>query len=286
MRILCTFPGKHGDSLWAMPTVRAISEAAGQPVDLLMAPAYSSLLPLYRLQSYIGRAEAWPSWQVQNSAPMTPWSPFEETLHHEAINLDPTAYDAILHLGYRAWPTHPLPYYVEAIVRQEYPEIPMGPIDLQRPWITPPSLYRQIAVAGGFSDEYFELKYGLWQLLTRQSPPDEAWQSLSGTPGSRWSTEGCHWCASWEIAASLLQASQVFLGCCSALHVLACALGIPCVVMEPAEARWNPIFWPYGQDGPRVTLVTGTDGKPTWDARHVRETLQAALAHREDGDPS
>ena len=31
MTILCTFPGKHGDLLWALPTVRAISEPEPDP---------------------------------------------------------------------------------------------------------------------------------------------------------------------------------------------------------------------------------------------------------------
>jgi len=64
--------------------------------------------------------------------------------------------------------------------------------------------------------------------------------------------------------------------------VLACAVGTPCIVMEPAEARWHPIFWPYGQDGPQVRLVRGGDGRGTVDARHCRELIQAALAQTDD----
>jgi hypothetical protein len=72
----------------------------------------------------------------------------------------------------------------------------------------------------------------------------------------------------------------VFLGDCSAWHVLAMAMGIPVVLVEPLEARWNPIFYPLGMDGPQVTMVRGNDGNPTFDARHVADALTRALASR------
>ena len=70
--------------------------------------------------------------------------------------------------------------------------------------------------------------------------------------------------------------AQIVLGCCSALHVLAVALGKRCVSMEPAEARWNPIFYPLGTTG-RVKLVMGSDNRPTFDARAVRQAVEEAL---------
>src|SRR5262245_50574580 len=165
MRVLATFPGKFGDIMWGLPTVRAISEAIGEPVDFLVSPAYSSHLGLLRLQPYLRSAEAWPTWQVQQTAPMTPWSPFEETLHHEAQQV-PAGYDAVVHLGYRAWPDRDLPRCVYAQTQREYPNLPMAPLDLDRPWITAP---RQDCsqIAFGFSDEWFELKVGIALLIER-----------------------------------------------------------------------------------------------------------------------
>ena len=292
MKLLVTFPGKHGDSLWALPTLRALAEANGGHVDLLMAPAYSGILPLYRAQAYIGRADAWPSWQVQNTAPMTPWSPFEETLHHEALGVS-AGYEAILHLGYREWPTAPMHQYVYSIAQREYPTVPIAPLDLDRPWITlllprPGSLiigpdaaaWPPMDIVSGWADEHFELKYGVESLALRNlNRGRQTYRTIRrvSAPKSRWVAEGDDPAYSWEAAAFALLQAKVFFGCCSALHVLACAMGKRLVMMEPAEARWNPIFWPYGQDGPRVMLVKGNDGRPTWDARHCADALRGAL---------
>jgi hypothetical protein len=46
--------------------------------------------------------------------------------------------------------------------------------------------------------------------------------------------------------------------------------------MEPAEARWNDVFYPYGKID-RVRLVTGTDGRPTFDARHCMDAIREVL---------
>lgn len=285
MRILCTVPGKHGDSLWAMPTVRAISEAAGAPVDFATSPKYAGILSLLQAQEYVEETFSIDAWEVQETAPMTPWrAPYPAGAGE--------LYDRTVHLGYRAWPDRPLPQCIYAQTEREYPDLKMAPLDLGRPWITatPAVLRRPIAV--GFTDEWFELKVGLMHLLDRalatvtaeddeaDVEPDSylfAWWP-SAYPGNRWEREvGCLPRGGWVETAEDLAAARLFLGDCSALHVLACALGIPCVLMEPAEARWNDIFYPYGKHGPQVTLVHGNDGRPTFDARHVRDTIEAKL---------
>jgi hypothetical protein len=82
----------------------------------------------------------------------------------------------------------------------------------------------------------------------------------------------------WEETVTAIQAADVFLGCNSGLHVLACAIGKPVIMMEPSPARHNPIFFPLGTTGPQVTLVLGNDGQPTWDARAVADTLHRVLS--------
>lgn len=290
MKVLCTMPGKHGDSLWAAPTMRAIAEAAGEPVDLIMAPKYAGICPLYERQDYIDTAQGWDSWQVQDTAPMTPWSPFEETLHHEAIVQEQGRYDRVVHLGYRQWPTTTLPHFVYEQTRREYPDLPIAELDLETPWIQaaawPGSRIDPVpSVVVGFSDEWFELKVGLVTLLYEafrddrgfgEFPPDR-WAIVCGS-GMRWDREW--WDAtvlSWTQVATYINTADVFLGCCSALHVLAAASGRPCIIVEPAEGRHNPIFWPFGMDGPRVTCVKGNDGKPTFHAPHVIDAVKAAL---------
>lgn len=278
MRILCTFPGKHGDLLWALPTMRAIAEYFGEAVHLLVSPKYAGIVPLVQRQPYINSAAEWPHWQVQDTAPMTPWSPFEETLHHQALGTGPEGFDHVFHLGYRVWPTKPLPFYVQNILAQEY-SVDL-PIDLTKPWITAPYPLPHSDACLGFSDEHFELKYGVRALLRNRfvfpGAGNVRMVDLSTSP--RWTKEGGVSGFDWNAAASWLATTKVFVGCCSALHVLACAMGVPVVMMEPIDQRHNDIFYPYGKNGPQVHLVLGGDGRPTFDARHTAEAVEAVWA--------
>jgi hypothetical protein len=264
MRILCTFPGRHGDLLWALPTMRAISEAIGAPVDLQIAGEFAGMLDLLRLQPYLGQVCANPHWGMDTWEAPRPVGTPEGT------------YDGVVHLGYRRWPELPLPL---EIARLAAPLIPNG-IDLSRAWITAvPWTQIPHRIVIGWSDCWFELKVGLLALLQRRLVNYTSAFMLAA-PGSRWTSEQPYVAVDWVEAARRIAAADVFLGDCSALHVLALALGIPVVLVEPMEARWNPIFYPYGTDGYAVQLVRGLDGKPTFDARHVGETLQAVLDGR------
>jgi hypothetical protein len=268
-------PGRFGDILWSLPTVRAIAKTIGrEAVDLAISAKYGSIAPLIRQQPYIGHVHVLADWQVQETAPMTPWQ----------APVDPSAYDRVIHLGYQRWPMNALPleHYFNAVSQWGRE---LAPIDLKTPWIDAPlgPLHVPARCVVGFTDEWFELKYGIWELLRQDPIADQAgagWLSISGIPGSRWRTEGGHVSdLGWIGAAEAIGGAHVFLGCCSALHVLACAMGTPAIIVEPSEARWHPIFWPFGMDGPRVTCVKGNDGKPTFDARHVRDAIKQAI-HR------
>lgn len=276
MKVLCTFPGKHGDLLWALPTVRAIAEHYAVPVDLLVSQKYSRLLDLIELQPYIGAVHAGHRWAVQETAPMTPRIPPEI----------PAGYDEVYHLGYENWPEPNLPIniYSRATVQLLTGSQQVLPLlDLTRPWITARPFEHPSSVIVGFTDEWFELKVGLTLLLHSLRPVTGDFIALCAE-GSRWATEvswppvGLVWETDWMAAARFLAGAQVFFGCCSALHVLACAIGVPAVIMEPNEHRWNPVFWPYGQYGPQTLLVRGNDGRPTFDARHCRDALQERLS--------
>ncbi len=149
----------------------------------------------------------------------------------------------------------------------------IAPLDLETPWITVAEETVTHAVIEGWTGEWFELKYGLHTLLRRQFNP-YSWLNLSN--GERWQQEGytAHW--DWVDVARFIKCATVFLGDCSALHVLAVALGTQVVCVEPAQDRLNPIFWPLGMDG-RVKVVKGGDGLPTHDARHCADALREAL---------
>lgn len=268
MTVLCTFPGKHGDLLWALPTVRAISELYAVPIDLQIGWRVGSLAELIQRQPYIGHVDVDAQWVTQDTAPPSPYRP----------PMTPPGYDRVFHLGYDAWPSPDLPHdiyrrFLEQLGDSYSIDVLDPPIlDLITPWIKSPYALPQTDVCLGFTDEYFELKYGLYMLLHQQL---KHYVNLSTSP--RWKDEGGQSGYTWLSAAAWLGTTKVFLGCCSALHVLACAMGVPVVIMEPSEPRWNEIFYPYGKVGPQVWLVNGGDGRPTWDARHVLGSIEATL---------
>ena len=285
MRVLVTFPGRYGDILWALPAVRALSRWIGEPVDLAVAAKYRSICSLIEQQPYIRWCEGLPWWEVQETAPMTPRIP-QRSLNGSSLRED---YDLILDLGYRGWPQRPLPFETMDCLNEQLhagacggytvkvlPRLTDAALALDEPWITvAPWTHVPHPLVVGWSDEHFELKVGLTHLLAQTlRGPGSAF--LLCSPGSRRETEEGQTPTDWIENARRLAAAQVFLGCCSALHVLAVALGKPVVVMEPAEARWNDIFYPLGKTG-RVHLVLGGDGKPTWDARHVKDAIEEAL---------
>jgi len=265
MNILCTFPGRHGDILWALPTVRAICEHYGEAVDLQIAGEFAGLKPLLTPQPYIGQVIADDHWAL---VPPEEWrAPFT------------AYYDAVYHLGYRGWPQEPLAQATYRVAIADY-GLPLPPLDLARSWIHDDAPWTPaVEVIAGFADTHFELKIGLLAML-RESP---RWSMLLLTPangGGRWGSETPRCVSSrscgWAEATRHIRHATVFLGDCSALHVLAVAVGTPVVLVEPMEARWNPIFYPLGMDG-MVKVVKGNDGRPTYDARHVADALRAGL---------
>ena len=271
MKVLCTAPGKFGDILWALPTVRALAGAAGEPVDICLSKSYGAepFRELIAGADYVGTVWVDPDWIItREGTPMQPRHP---------PRLDDSQ-GRIIELSYQRWPLNALPVdtYL-SVVGQWGAELPK--LDLQTPWLSingprqgPP---HQIVV--GFTDEWFELKVGLVRLLEQNLFPGEMTGYITCAPGSRWTTENAREADTWLEAAQRIADAQLFLGDCSALHILAYALGKSCILVEPSEARHNFIFWPFGMDGPRIRCVKGNDGKPTFDARHTVDALRGAL---------
>lgn len=269
--ILVTFPGRAGDIFWALPTLRALSQYIGAPVDLQICGEFAALIPVLLRQPYLQQIVADPGWSMSDG-----W---------QAPALQNSS-EVVLHLGYRRWPELPLPYETQYTLRTYYPGYGIESIDLKTPWIT--NLSRASASPTwicAFTETHFELKYGLWELLTR--PPQGIFNAgflhrplpLSLSSGSRWQNEAGHCGADWLTGASWIANAPLVLADNSGWHVLAVAMGVPVVMVEPMEARWNKIFFPLGWDGPQVTMVLGNDGKPTFDSRHVAEAIQTKLTH-------
>lgn len=277
MKILCTFPGKFGDLLWALPTVRAISEAYGEKVDLAIAGAFGSILPLLRAQPYLGLVEALDSWAVQDTAPISPRIP--------TMLIEPPGYHSVFNLGYEGWPTPTLAQdvYERALLRARSDAVMLDSLDLARPWIRPAYHTGPITLALGFTDEWFELKYGIYWLLVKQYQYEEPntdraiARVLPIGDSPRWKAAGSHTC-DWLAATAWLATAQLFVGCCSALHVLAVAVGTPVICVEPNAQRHNEVFYPVGKVGPQVRLLLGNDGQPTFDARHLCDAIDQQLA--------
>jgi hypothetical protein len=259
VKILCSFPGRNGDLLWACPIIRAISEHFGVPVDLQISGEFTGIVPLLQRQPYLNHVWADQSWSL---TPPEEW---------RAPKVD--GYDTVLHCGYRGWPEVPLPEMVRRGVVRDY-QLNLK-VDYERPWITGVEIRQspyKYDIVTGWSDEWFELKFGILALAHSTTRSNLC---VIAPKNSRWDKEavglpvyGCDWVEAAEWIAHGLQ----FLGCCSALHVLATAMGKPVIVLEPSVARHNPIFYPFGMEG-RIKVVKGLDGLPTHDVRHLKELL-------------
>lgn len=281
-RILCSMPGRFGDILWALPTVREISEYHGKPVSFVTSPRFRSIVDLIQQQDYIDQAFVDPCWVIENESPITPSEPVSRY----------DGYDWQYHLGYPEWPTRPLPYYVAS-----YAGWPSANVRLEDPWIRPSIEERnKERVAVGFPDEWIELKMGVLLNLAGEFDKVQFDLIVPDRIGSRIR----EWVdvlpknvlilpCSWVCAAHYIATSGLYLGCLSAHWVLANAVGTPTVIFEPSPERHHPIFWVdrYVDGKNQNHLVRGIDGKPTFDARHVINDLDDALTpiwHKEVPD--
>lgn len=275
MATLVSFPGRAGDILWALPTVRAISEHVGEPVDFGCCGEFEGLAGVIAQQPYIGCVRTSDSWGL---TPPNEWNPPEGLWTSSAWRY---RYDRVYHLGYRGWPTYPLAQNTLVTAMAYYPELAGAnlQIDLTRPWIQVKGGLSRPDTLVAWTEEWIELKMGLLAAL----PMGLSKFHLLYPPGARheeW-RERFDWAVfdptAWLDVAQWLSGAPVLLADCSAPHVLAVAMGVPVVLVEPSEARRNPIFQPVGVDGPQVTIVRGVDNQPTWDARAVADTLQRVL---------
>lgn len=264
MRALVSFPGRAGDLLWACCAIRSLSAVLGVPVDLQITGEFESLVDLLAQQPYLGRVWADHDWDMTQTAAAPTASRGDRR------------YDFSADIGYRRWPALPLPNETWENLAAQFPGV-LPPLDLHRPWIAVQG-HPSRAIAVGWTDCHFELKFGLSQLLFTSREAHPFWEArLLPPPGSRWVTEGLEAPVGWLKAARYIAGAPCFVGDCSALHVLAVALGKRVVCYEPMQERLNDIFWPLGKDGPQVTLVRGNDGEMTTDSRHVEETLGKVL---------
>jgi len=283
--IYTTMCGHHGDILWALPTVRRLSVIHDRPVYLVIPEKYGrrGFAEMICEQPYIKDVVqlSEKGWPIKETAPMTPAEPVWR----------PSGGYHMHHLGYRQWPTLKLPYEIsQNFLNQDVAPV-LRPLDMS-PWIAtphkrPPGFFWEPTVAVGFSEEHIELKMGLLAALVERFPrvqfevlvaPNavryQEWMGLGSLENLVFHHVG------WPSACDCIDNANIFLGCLAGLWVLANAVGKRTVIMEPNPQRQHEIFWvdlPDDDGLNRNFLVKGNDGKPTFDARHVGDALEAAL---------
>ena len=128
--IAVSHPGKIGDALWALPTIKWLCEKHGCQADFFTSPYCAPMLSLVAYQPYIRTAQVMPGYVAVAYAPgVQPWD--------MGLSLD--GYDAVYELGFRGHPRCDLGNYIASLVGApaelpvEY-EFPRGHVDVKAPY--------------------------------------------------------------------------------------------------------------------------------------------------------
>lgn len=233
-RVLTSFSGKFGDILWALPTVRAVSQMKGERVDFCCMPQYKSLLPLIQAQPYVDKAFVVEDWLLQHSNHGDqPWNP--------PARID-REYDQSWHLGYRAHPGlsgQPNMSLIDFIAWQQGIRFTANPI----PFISGLPFLKEDEgklghVAYAFNDMYSDLKLRFFNMLVRRT--EVTFVDVSKR--------------SWLESVSVIKGAVAYVGDRSALHVVAHGVGQRLITYEPHPARnkqghLGTVFGcPYGRE--------------------------------------
>lgn len=216
---LCTFPGKYGDILWSLPTVREISKLVGEKVDFCCMEQYKSLYPLLRAQPYINDVFELPEWIFWHSnygdQPWNPQPPAQARIDAK--------YAKHFHLGYRSHPGKTFGnvemQLMDFIAMQAGVRI-SDPLHFL--YAAPLVLGPPHTIAYGFNDQYATLKASFLDAF-REHMRGYNLIDVTKLP--------------WLDAALAIERSQCFVGCRSASWVLANGLDKPMFIYEPHPAR-------------------------------------------------
>lgn len=215
-RRLCTHPGKYGDILWSLLVAREFALQDGAPVDFAIRSPYEPLLPLLRMQRYIGQAFVIPNWSSWGS-------PYGDQPFESPEFPCREEYDIINDLGYRRHPGCPL---AQAMAEEQHIQL----THLDEPWIevTSESEIKSNSdqVAMGFGETMYEKSMFL-RFLAMRLPAIK----FLDVEEMNW-VEACH----------TIKTSLCFLGSRSSNSVLAFGLGKPMIIFEPAGPRNKPCF--------------------------------------------
>lgn len=242
--ILCTFPGKYGDILWALPTVREISRITSQKVDFYVMPYYENLMGLLACQEYIDTPGVIGNWvRTHSNFGDQPWQAPEGTTLQRIGDLEVVEkkYKQVWHLGYRAHPgvTAPEMPLVDFIAYQQgiklkQPVVPFLDVDDDVDGLAMQTTFtggsfmsvvrKNNLVAYAFNDQYEHSKDEFFKAL---------WLEMQGTGIEFFNLNH----TVWKEAAWILKSSLAFVGDRSACWVMAAGFGKKAIIYEPHPAR-------------------------------------------------
>lgn len=101
--IAATHPGKHGDAIYALPTLKALAERFQTTVDFYTSDYCEPLRTLFEYQPFVGHFYVAPNYVVER---------MDMGVQPSYVPVDNRCYDKVYQLGYRGIPDRPLPDYI------------------------------------------------------------------------------------------------------------------------------------------------------------------------------
>lgn len=221
--IACTHPGKIGDALYALPTMRALSERHGCAADFYTSEYCRPLLSVVRAQPYIREAVVAEEYAPERTdCGVQPWEV-----------PTPDRYETVYHLGFRSVPDRPLHEFIasQAGLNGHRPEVRYD--FAPRPTLGSPYVVLSARGESGFAD--------LFRGVIDQSPVTVVEVGAAGEYVGGGRSLDLTGLDMLEVLPWLAGASG-FIGLSSAMLVL--ANGFPITKIVPHDGRsWDERHW-------------------------------------------
>lgn len=209
--IAVSHPGKHGDTLYALPAIRALCEKHGAKADFYTSAYCEPLRALFEAQDCIAHFYVAPNYVIERmDIGVQPWY----------VPVDENLYEATYHLGFRRVPDCAIPEFIarEAGVRPYPIRYDFSPE--ARP--EPPAPY--LVIAPRQSEDYAPL----FQDIINRSPYSVIIVGGSGDGGKLGGSNLIDYCGQDYLnTAFVISKSMAFVGLMSSQLCLANGFPIP-----------------------------------------------------------
>lgn len=102
-RIACTHPGKLGDAIYSLPTIKKLCELRNTTADFYTSEYCRPLKRLFEYQPYIDNVYFPDNYKIERmDIGVQPWD----------MPVDGSLYDTVFHMGFRSVPDRPLPDFI------------------------------------------------------------------------------------------------------------------------------------------------------------------------------